>query len=338
MRYVHAMKLLRFFLLLGLAISMPMFTSCTTSSPVMASAGGTYTVSKSGQSGFIPLGTLRRQAFEEANEFATKRGKIAEVVAVYETPQSFGVFPKVDLVFRLVSDGDRAAATAPTPSPRAADKSPAREAAAPKYTGTGAIVTVAGHILTAAHVVADSPKISVVTEGGTYEAKVLRLDEKNDLAVLKITAPNLIPLPIVASRGVRLGQPVATIGFPNPGIQGFSPKLTRGEISSLNGFGDDPGSWQISVPVQPGNSGGPLLDASGNLVGVIAAKLSLRAALATRDLPQNVAYAVKSAYALALLEPYLDSDMPAPKASPADNKFEEMVATAQRSAVLILAY
>lgn len=330
------MKRFRFLLLLGLAVFVSLFTGCTTSSPVMASAGGTYTVSKSGQSGFIPLGTLRRQAFEEANEFAAKRGKMAEVVSVYETPQSFGVFPKVDLVFRLVNDGDRATAT--RPSPRSGEKSPAGDAAVPTATGTGTIVTVAGHILTAAHVVADSPKISVVAEGGTYEAKVLRLDEKNDLAVLKITATNLTPLPIIASRGMRLGQPVATIGFPNPGIQGFSPKLTRGEISSLNGFGDDPGSWQISVPVQPGNSGGPLLDANGNLVGVIAAKLSLRAAIVTGDMPQNVAYAVKSAYALALLEPYLDNEVPAPKAGQAENRFEEMVATAQRSTVLILAY
>lgn len=209
---------------------------------------------------------------------------------------------------------------------------------APKFSGSGAIVTSSGYILTAAHVVAGAARVSVVTESGANEAKVVRVDEQNDLAVLKIAAKDLLPLPVVTSRGVRLGQPVATIGFPNIGIQGFSPKLTRGEISSLNGIGDDPRSWQISVPVQPGNSGGPLLDANGNLIGVVASKLGLKAAEATSDLPQNVAYAVKSAYALALLEPYLESDAPAPKDNRFENRFEEMVAVAQHSTVLVMVY
>ena len=120
------------------------------------------------------------------------------------------------------------------------------------------------------------------------------------------------------------------------GVQ--SARLTKGEISSLNGVGDDPRSWQISVPVQPGNSGGPLLDEKGNLVGVVESKLGLKAAQATKDLPQNVAYAVKSAYALALLEPYLEAGNSASTNSKLPVNFEEMVATAQRSVVLVLAY
>ena len=135
-----------------------------------------------------------------------------------------------------------------------------------------------------------------------------------------------------------MGQSVATIGFPNVGIQGFSPKLTRGEISSLNGIGDDPRGWQISAPVQAGNSGGPLLDENGNLIGVVLAKLGLKAAAATGDLPQNVGYAVKSAYALALLEPYLDSGVPKPSEPGRKPSFEDMVVKAQQSVVLILVY
>ena len=131
---------------------------------------------------------------------------------------------------------------------------------------------------------------------------------------------------------------VATIGFPNIEIQGFSPKVTKGEISSENGESDDPRSWQISAPVQPGNSGGPLLDQSGNLIGVIEAKLGLKAAKATGDLPQNVSYAVKSSYALALLDPYLGNDAPDPIPSESMLRFEDMVAKAQRSVVLILVY
>jgi S1-C subfamily serine protease len=90
--------------------------------------------------------------------------------------------------------------------------------------------------------------------------------------------------------------------------------------------------------VQTGNSGGPLLDENGNLVGVVVSKLGLKAAKLTGDLPQNVNYAVKSAYALALLEPYLGGDPPEPNQSSTKPRFEDMVAKAQQSVVLILVY
>jgi S1-C subfamily serine protease len=228
----------------------------------------------------------------------------------------------------------KARQTVPKSSPLAAGT----VTAVPKSTGSGAIVSPQGHVLTAAHVVGHATTLSVVTANGTWSATVLRMDEPNDVAVLKIDGGPYVPLPIAPSRQVRLGQTVATIGFPNVGIQGFSPKVTRGEISSLNGFADDPRGWQISVPVQPGNSGGPLLDENGNLIGVVIAKLGLNAATVTGDIAQNVNYAVKSAYALALLEPYLDASAPGPKQSSPKLSFEDMIAKAQQSVVLILAY
>lgn len=215
---------------------------------------------------------------------------------------------------------------------------PGVEAEFPRSSGSGAIVSAQGYVLTAAHVVANARKLAVVTAMGTREAKIVRVDEANDLAILKFDGGPYVPLSVSSSRGVRLGQMVATVGFPNIGIQGFSPKVTRGEISSLNGVADDPRSWQISVPVQPGNSGGPLLDENGNLIGVVVAKLGLKAAQVTGDVPQNVNYAVKSAYALALLEPYLDGKAPEVSISGQKPGFEDMVAKAQQSTVLILAY
>ena len=208
----------------------------------------------------------------------------------------------------------------------------------PKASGTGTIVSAEGHILTAAHVVAGAGSVKVQTAEGIKAAKVLRVDEANDLAVLKLAEGAFPALPVAPSRAVRLGQVVATIGFPNVGIQGFSPKVTKGEISSLSGIGDDPRAWQISVPVQPGNSGGALLDEAGNVVGVVVSKLGLKAMKATGDIPQNVNYAVKSTYALALLEPYLGADAPAPNNRAAKQSFEDMVAKAQKSVVLILVY
>ena len=220
-----------------------------------------------------------------------------------------------------------------THSPMAVDSG-----STPKFSGSGIIVSSSGHVLTAAHVVAGAERITVVTAEGSTAAAVVRVDEFNDLAVLKLSGGPYSALPVAPSRPIRLGQTVATIGFPNIGIQGFSPKVTRGEISSLNGAGDDPRSWQISAPVQAGNSGGPLLDENGNLVGVVQAKLGLKAAAATGDLPQNVGYAVKSAYVLPLLEPFLDGSAPEPHQPSSKPSFEDMVAKARDSVVLILVY
>jgi serine protease Do len=79
-----------------------------------------------------------------------------------------------------------------------------------------------------------------------------------------------------------LGNAVATVGFPNIGMQGFAPKLAKGKIASLSGAADDPRYFQISVPVQPGNSGGALVDEHGNVVGVVSAKLDASAARCRR--------------------------------------------------------
>ena len=119
----------------------------------------------------------------------------------------------------------------------------------------------------------------MVTSAGLISAKVVKVDAANDLALLKAEG-RFAPLPIAPSRAVKLGSTVATVGFPNIGLQGFAPKLAKGEIASLSGAGDDARYFQISVPVQPGNSGGALVDERGNVVGVVSAKLNAPAALA----------------------------------------------------------
>jgi len=115
--------------------------------------------------------------------------------------------------------------------------------------------------------------------------------------------------------------------------------LTKGEISSLNGVQDDPRYFQISVPVQPGNSGSALVDAHGNVVGIVSAKLNVAAALAVSgELPENVNYAVKSSLLLKFLEsvPDVANKLKAPVT--ADRKFEDVVKSAQDAAVLVLVY
>jgi uncharacterized protein len=212
------------------------------------------------------------------------------------------------------------------------------ENAGPKGSGTGVFVADDGLILTAAHVVSKSASLKVFTKQGLKVARVIKVDAANDLALLKCEG-SFQATPVKSSSGVKLGQTVFTIGFPNIGLQGFSPKMTKGEINSLSGLQDDPRHWQISVPVQPGNSGGPLFDEAGNLVGVVLSKLdAIKVARHTGDLPQNVNYAVKSIYAMPLLEPYSANLAPEIAASASPKMMESVVERVQGSVVLILVY
>lgn len=206
----------------------------------------------------------------------------------------------------------------------------------PKGSGSGSVVSRVGHIVTAAHVIKGAQFVEVVTATGTLAATIESIDEANDISLLKIDKVDDNFLCVAHSRDVRLGQSVATIGFPNIGIQGHSPKVTQGVISGDYGIQNDIRMWQISVPIQPGNSGGPLLDESGALVGVVVASLSLRTIQATGAVPQNVNYAIKSAY----LEPMLNYHKVAigETRTGSSLKFEDMVEAAKKSSVLILVY
>jgi S1-C subfamily serine protease len=208
----------------------------------------------------------------------------------------------------------------------------------PFASGTGFFITDDGYLISNFHVVRNSTKVRLVTSAGLIDAKVVSVDAANDLALLK-AAGRFAPLSIAASRTVNLGGTVATIGFPNIGMQGFAPKLAKGEIASLSGAQDDPRYFQISVPVQPGNSGGALVDERGNVIGIVSAKLNASAALAASGaLPENVNYAVKSSFLLGFLEsvPAVSAKLQAPVT--ADRKFEDVVKSAQDAAVLVLVY
>ncbi|HEV2393009.1 MAG TPA: serine protease [Verrucomicrobiae bacterium] len=139
---------------------------------------------------------------------------------------------------------------------------------------------------------------------------------------------------------MKLGDTVFTIGFPNPQLQGVEPKLTDGKINSLAGAQDDAREFQISAAVQPGNSGGALVNSSGNVVGIVAARLSDIAAFKSSGaLPQNVNYAIKSSYVLSLLEslPEVASKLKDP-CSIKDRKFQDVVQDAEDATALVLVY
>ena len=204
--------------------------------------------------------------------------------------------------------------------------------------GTGFAITEDGFIVTNEHVVKGAAQVRLLTRAGIIVAAVVKVDRANDLALLK-AGGRFLPLPVTTSRAVRLGSTVATVGFPNIGLQGFAPKLAKGEIAALSGAQDDPRYFQISVPIQPGNSGGALVDERGNVVGVVSSKLAAKAALAAGGaLPENVNYALRSTLLMSFLEsaPELAASLQEPNLK--EREFEDVVKAAEQAAVLVLAY
>lgn len=174
--------------------------------------------------------------------------------------------------------------------------------------GTGFAITSSGLIGTCYHVVENSN--SIVVRGinnnfeKAYKAKVVMTDKNNDLAIIQIddsTFKSFGNIPFIfTDKTIEVGSSVFALGYPLRSSMGDEIKLTNGIISSKSGFMGDITTYQISVPVQPGNSGGPLFDDNGNLVGIINAK-HLQA--------ENASYAIKTSY----LKNLLESITPTPK-------------------------
>jgi formylglycine-generating enzyme required for sulfatase activity len=163
--------------------------------------------------------------------------------------------------------------------------------------GTGFAISSSGYIVTNYHVVEGGNNIQVLGIKGDfstkYTAKVVLFDEKNDLAILKVGV-SLGTLPYIFRKSMAsVGESVFVLGYPLTASMGNEIKLTDGLVSSKSGFGGDITLYQISAPVQPGNSGGPVFDKSGNVIGVICAK-HLKA--------ENASYAVKLTYLTSLIE------------------------------------
>ena len=160
--------------------------------------------------------------------------------------------------------------------------------------GTGFVVAPR-QIMTNQHVVGGCAAMTARLPGGQeIAATVIAADVERDLALLRTDADAGPVLPFRRAAELRRGEAVVTYGFPLAGLLSSGPTLTTGDVSALAGLGDNPRQIQISAPVQQGNSGGPLLDLRGHVVGVIVSKLNAqRIAQATGDIPQNVNFAVK---------------------------------------------
>jgi serine protease Do len=170
--------------------------------------------------------------------------------------------------------------------------------------GTGFFISAQGHMLTNAHVAGDCRRIGVMLETGRVDAQLVRKDERNDLALIKVDVRGTVPfVRFRAQPSIRAGDDIVVSGFPLPTLLQNGLNITTGNVSAMSGLGGNIALMQITAPVQPGNSGGPLLDLSGNLVGVVVSKLNAqRVAQATGDIPQNVNFAVQGAVARLFLE------------------------------------
>jgi len=167
--------------------------------------------------------------------------------------------------------------------------------------GTGYAISSDGYIVTNNHVTNGATSIKVRGANGdfskTYSAKIIIEDKNNDLSIIKIEDPSFnslgtIPY-VIANRASDVGTSVFVLGYPLRATMGDEVKLTNGIISSKSGFQGDVTSYQITAPVQPGNSGGPLFEDKGNIIGIINAK---------HTGAENASYAIKASYLLNLID------------------------------------
>ena len=167
--------------------------------------------------------------------------------------------------------------------------------------GTGFFLSKDGYIITNYHVVenARTIKVSGINDDNkiSYTARVEISDKQNDLAILKITDISFTPLTNIPYTfkytTSSVGEDCFVLGYPLISTMGLDIKLTNGIISSKTGFEGNIAEYQMSAPVQPGNSGGPLFDKNGNIIGVVCAK--------HRE-AENAGYAIKASYIRNLVE------------------------------------
>lgn len=225
-----------------------------------------------------------------------------------------------------------------TPSGGNEDAAPSFDFSKYASMGSGFWISSDGWMLTNEHVVSDARNVDIRLQDGTLiEARVVKADEVNDLALVKADfAPKSW---LAVSKGevdLSLGRTVFTVGYPTPTVQGVEPKFTDGRISAASGIGDRKDSYQITIPVQGGNSGGAMVDfASGWVVGVINAKLITSDGVGA----DNVSYAIKSKVACRFMDSVPEAKdavikSPLPPLPKGDER--AVIERATKSAVLIL--
>ena len=170
---------------------------------------------------------------------------------------------------------------------------------AQESSGTGFFVNSEGWLATNAHVVEECRRIEVQGHGEVVEQHV---DRQNDLAVLRVNVRGTVTTLPLRRSGARLGEDIVAFGFPLSGFLSDAVKVTTGNVNALVGVENDTRHLQISAPLQPGNSGGPVVDRSGAVVGVAVAVLGANFTGMTGIVPQNVNFAIRTSILGSFLE------------------------------------
>ena len=182
--------------------------------------------------------------------------------------------------------------------------------------GTAFLISSKGHLLTCNHVLSSATLATVWMAGKQVHVKVVKIDEKLDLAILLLpegASQNLEPLPFYVESRPIIGEEVFAIGFPLAKLLGSRPRLSKGLVSAEAGFKDNEDQVQISAEIQPGNSGGPLMDDRGAIIGIIQQSINpMRVYSDSGTLPQNINFALKNEKVLTFLK---EADIPIIKAT-----------------------
>jgi serine protease Do len=202
-------------------------------------------------------------------------------------------------------------------------------------------------IATNYHVVAEAKEIKINLNQNYYNARLLIKDATNDLALLQISFKDspierkmfleqVKPLPIGRVNNIKEGDKVFTIGFPLSQELGKSPRVSEGIINSTYGMEDDPRMFQVSIPVQPGNSGGPMFNQFGEVVGIITSTINNAYLIMKKGtFSQNVNFAVKINYLNNLLELLPEKIEPTKRQDMNQKTISEFVELYKKSVVLI---
>ena len=203
----------------------------------------------------------------------------------------------------------------PKPKKVVKKKTYSRPTPEPSTSGSGFFLSKKGHVITNQHIVNECKRVTVGDNAQKQvTADVLETDKRNDLALLKISSLKMasaetkslirklgikvVPLAsdgLMRSEDVELGEDVLVAGYPYGEVFSNSIKVTKGIVSANRGLGDDTGQFQMDAAVQPGNSGGPIYDENGNIVGVVISQLNKRKfEKIVGSMPENVNFGIKA--------------------------------------------
>jgi S1-C subfamily serine protease len=241
------------------------------------------------------------RAFQKANLMVAVSGSVALNFNLTSTGPLLGAI--ANCVSTMKAGGINSAGEFAAPKAAAAKADASNAPNNPKsgktgtQTGTGFVISASGHIVTNHHVI--NGCIGDIKGNLTGEApttlRVVNSDRANDLALLQGPAASFKSFARIRDRAMHSGDSIVAIGFPYRGLLSSDFTVTTGIVSSLSGLFNDTRFLQISAAVQPGNSGGPLFDTSGDIVGVVSAKIdTLRVAERTGTIPENINFAIKT--------------------------------------------